>query len=417
LLEVLEGRTAPAVFTVNTFDDTVEANRDGSGLDAAGNVSLRSAVMASNDLGGSNTVVLSPGSYGLTLAPVPGGGDAGGHLSLGSGLTSNNVTLAGAADGTTTIDANNLDHVLDVGFFASATLSQLTLQNGSGTFGGDVGNSGQLTIDGCTLLGGAATFGGGVFSNGGTLTVTNSTLANNGAPGTTWGGGLFAQGATVTLTNDSLVGNRGSIGAGLFLNGGTATITNSTIANNAADTWGGGIYNQAAAITLTNDTLANNAATAGGGIYTFGFGATLSLTNCTIAGNACTGLGSEGGGIYQGIGNPTTTLKNTLVAGNSAAAGPDLDGAITSLGHNLIGNNQDASGLVASDFVGTTDSPLDPLLGPLQDNGGPTQTMALQPGSLAIDNGDPDGAPALDQRGVARDASPDIGAFEFVPAP
>ena len=253
-----------------------------------------------------------------------------------------------------------------------------------------------------------------MFSNGGTLTITNSTLSNNGSASSTWGGGLDEQGATVTLTSDSFTNNSGSIGAGLFMNGGTVTITASTIASNAATTWGGGIYNQAGTITLTNDTIANNSANAGGGIYTVGFGATITFTNCTIAGNACSGSGSEGGGIYQGIGNPTTTLKNTIVATNTADQGPDIDGAVTSLGHNLIGNSQDASGFADTDFVGTAANPIDPLLGPLQDNGGPTQTMALQQGSLAIDNGDPDGAPAVDRRGVARDAFPDIGAFEYV---
>jgi hypothetical protein len=408
---------APAVFAVNTFDDSVEATRDGSGLDANGNISLRSAVMATNDLAGTNTIVLSGGTYTLTIAPVQGGGDEGGHLNIGRGLTNNNVTIQGATDGTTVIDANQLDHAIDVGFFCTATLSQLTIQNGTGTFGGDVGNSGRLTIDSCSITGGTATFGGGVFSNGGTLTITNSTLSNNGTSGTTWGAGVFAQGASVTLDADTLANNSGSIGAGLFMNGGTATISDSAIANNSASTWGGGIYNQAATITLTNDTIANNTATAGGGIYTFGFGASITLTNCTIASNSCTGTGSEGGGIYQGIGSPTTILKNTIVAGNTADEGPDIDGAITSNGHNLIGNSKDASGFVDSDFVGTADSPIDPLLGPLQDNGGPTQTMALQQDSLAIGNGDPDGAPPLDQRGVTRGTFPDIGAYQFVPAP
>jgi hypothetical protein len=415
LLEVLEGRTAPALFTVNTFADTVEANRDGSGLDAQGNISLRSAVMATNDRGGDNTIVLSGGTYTLTIAPT--GDDDGGHLSIGRGLTNSNVAIDGASDGTTVIDANNLDHAIDVGFFCSATLSQLTIQNGTGTFGGDVGNSGRLTIDGCSITAGTAIFGGGgVFSNGGTLTITNSTVSNNGTTGT-WGAGVFAQGATVTLDADTLATNSGDKGAGLFMNGGQATITNSTIAGNSAASTGGGIYNQAATLTLTNDTIANNSATTGGGIYTFGFGASITLTNCTIAGNTCSGPFDAGGGIYQGIGNPTTILKNTIVAGNLADVGPDVDGTITSQGHNLIGNSQDASGIVASDFVGTPDSPIDPMLGPLQDNGGPTQTMALQPGSLAINNGDPNGAPPLDQRGVARDDMPDIGAFEFVPGP
>jgi hypothetical protein len=412
---VLEGRTAPAVFLVNTFDDTVEANRDGSGLDAAGNTSLRSAIMATNDLGGSNQIVLSAGTYTLTIAQTQDRGDAGGHLQIGMGLTVNDVEIDGATNDVTVIDANNLDHAIDVGFFCSATLSNLTIQNGTGTFGGDVGNSGRLTIDSSILTGGIAISGAGVYSNGGTLTITNSTITNNGTSRTTFGGGVFAQNATVTLANDSLVNNSGGFGVGLYLNGGTATIDSSTIANNAATGNGGGIYNQGATTTLTNVTIANNSATQGGGIYTFGSLATITLTNCTIAGNSCSGFFNGGGGIYEGIGGPTTILHNTIVAGNTADQGPDIDGAITSQGYNLIGNSQDASGFVDSDFVGTADNPIDPMLGPLQDNGGPTQTMALQQGSLAIDNGDPNGAPALDQRGVARDSNaPDIGAFEFV---
>jgi hypothetical protein len=410
---VLETRTVPSVFTVNTFDDTVEATRDGSGLDASGNISLRSAIMATNDLGGTNTIDLSAGTYTLTISPTQDGSDEGGHLNIGKGLTANNVTINGATDDVTIIDANSLDHAIDVGFFCTAKLSHLTIQNGTGTFGGDVSNSGKLTIDSCTITDGTATFGGGVFSNGGTLKITNSTLSNNGTSSTTWGGGLYASGATVTLSNDSLVNNSGDIGGGLFMNGGSATIDSSTIANNSATYSGGGIYNQAATITLTNATIANNTATTGGGIYTWGFGAKITLTNCTIAGNSCSGFGNEGGGIYQGIGSPTTTLKNTIVAGNTADEGPDIDGAITSKGHNLIGNSKDASGFDDSDYVGTADSPIDPLLGPLQDNGGPTQTMALQQGSQAIDDGDTNGAPTLDQRGATRDSAPDIGAFEY----
>src|SRR5260370_31626532 len=162
--EVLEGRTAAAVFTVNTFDDTVEANRDGSGLDAGGNISLRSAVMATNDLGGTNTIVLSAGTYNLTIPPVQGGGDEGGHLNIGRGLTNNNLTIAGAADGVTIIDANNMDHAIDVGFFCSATLSQLPIQNGTATSGGDIGNSVQLTIDNFTITLDTAAFRRGAFS-------------------------------------------------------------------------------------------------------------------------------------------------------------------------------------------------------------------------------------------------------------
>jgi hypothetical protein len=88
-------------------------------------------------------------------------------------------------------------------------------------------------------------------------------------------------------------------------------------------------------------------------------------------------------------------------------------GPVTSLGYNLVGQADGSSGWVGSDLTGTSASPLDPLLGPLQDNGGPSQTMALLEGSPAIGAGDPQGTPAVDQRGVARGSPPSIGAYEF----
>ena len=118
---------------------------------------------------------------------------------------------------------------------------------------------------------------------------------------------------------------------------------------------------------------------------------------------------SLGGGIYN-LG--TLNARNTILAGNTALTGPDLSGNLGSLGHNLIGNTQGGSGFAATDLLN-----VDPLLGPLQDNGGPTQTMALLPGSPAIDAGDDTPPlPDFDQRGPGfpRISGPhvDIGAFE-----
>jgi hypothetical protein len=148
------------------------------------------------------------------------------------------------------------------------------------------------------------------------------------------------------------------------------------------------------------------------------FGA-VTLTSSTISGNG----GDLGGGL-RNIGG-TLVSRNTIIAQNTSPAGPDILGSLISQGFNLIGNNTGA--IVAlmqfSDQIGTAGSPLDPLLGPLQDNGGPTWTRALLSGSLAIDKGHSSGS-TTDQRGFSRPADDpvvtnvsggdggDIGAFE-----
>ena len=156
---------------------------------------------------------------------------------------------------------------------------------------------------------------------------------------------------------------------------------------------GGGILNEDGLVTVTNSTISgNNAAGKGGGIAN-GMTTALTIVNSTIRGNIA---GITGGGIsHEGV---SATLTNTIVAGNSAT---DCDGAVVSFGNNLDGDGT-CNLVVPSDLPGTN-----PLLGPLANNGGPTQTHALVPGSPAIDAGDDGDAPATDQRG-----SPRLGASD-----
>src|SRR5262249_28272155 len=137
----------------------------------------------------------------------------------------------------------------------------------------------------------------------------------------------------------------------------------------------------------------------GGGIYNRG---TATLNNSTVSGNE-----AEVGGDVYSLGMLTT--RNTIIAGNGARISPDLSGALGSLGHNLIGNTSGGSGFHATDLLN-----VNPWLGPLQDNGGPTFTHALLPGSPALDAGDNADAPEFDQRGLPRIVADtiDIGAFE-----
>jgi hypothetical protein len=246
--------------------------------------------------------------------------------------------------------------VVDVG--VTVSISGLTISNGAGGDGFGIYDLGTLTVTGSTISGNRA----GIATSLGTLlTVTNSTISNNGV-------GIDCGGIAM-VTNCTISGNmRGGIN-----NSGTLTVSSSTIAGNS---FGGGIFN-AATLTVSNSTIAGNSATGGGGIA------------------------SAGSGI---------SVRNTIIAENKASDGPDVYGNLGSQGHNVLGDPQDVTGFnLDTDLVH-----VDPLLGPLQDNGGPTFTMALLPGSPAIGAGDPTNDPATDQRGFPRlvNGTIDIGAFE-----
>jgi hypothetical protein len=221
-----------------------------------------------------------------------------------------------------------------------------------------------------------------------------------------------------TLANDA-TGPAG--GGGGLLNEGTATLNRCTFNNDLAF-GGGGLFNEGLA-TATNCTFANNAAVGngvgvGGGIYNILAGATLTLTYCTVAYNSAPGNGT-GGGI-DNVAGSTLNLFNTIVAENTAGSSPDVAGAINTADHNLIGDGTGSTIVTdeGGNMVGGNGAAvIDPRLGPLQNNGGSTQTIALQRGSPAIGKADDAVPPAIDQRGHARTdhfgLATDIGAYEY----
>ena len=197
-------------------------------------------------------------------------------------------------------------------------------------------------------------------------------------------------------------------------------MTNCTISGNSTTGQGGGFFisNGPNSTTLTNCTISGNTSVSdGGGLLNYG---NTTLTNCTVYGNTA---GGYGGGLHiDPASNPESivTFGNTIVAGNTTGtSGPDVfvSGSVVSQGNNLIGETDGSSGWVGSDLTGTVAAPLDAVLAPLGNYGGPTQTMALLPGSPAIDAGNNALIPAgvtTDQRGFDRvvNDTVDIGAFE-----
>jgi CSLREA domain-containing protein len=272
-------------------------------------------------------------------------------------------------------------------------------------------------------------YGGGIY-NAGTLTVNSSTVFGN----STYcdhchGGGIHNEG-TLTLNNSTVRGNNasayGSYGDGGGIHnvgsGSSATLNNCTVSSNESlgGGSGGGLWNSDGAnMQLSNSTVASNwSSNNGGGINNTG-NSTVTLANSTIGRhNFASG---SGGGMWNDSGG-TVNLKNSIVAGNGAnSAGPDCHNTATliSLDYNLVGDDSGCSLTPqANDQVN-----VDPLLGELQDNGGPTETRALLLGSPAIDAipmgscTDHQGRPVTtDQRGVPRPqgAACDVGAYEAV---
>ncbi|HEX3149809.1 MAG TPA: Ig-like domain-containing protein [Gemmataceae bacterium] len=281
-LDKLEDRTAPAVFNVNSVADTSAVNLT-TGVDASGNISVRSALDAVNHLGGLNTINVPAGTYLLSL----------GELNINGSPTKDNVTIAGAGSGSTIIDAQNNSRVFQVFSGNTAAFSDVTIQHGATTISG-----------------------GGLFNNNGTVTIANSIVADNSANGSFGrGGGLFNAGG-MTLTNVTFSHNAGTSDArgGGMWNGGTMTITGSTFADNyttGSFGYGGGIFNYTT-LTATNCTFTNNSVTSGyggGGIENQG---TLILSGSTFTGNSAT-TGFDGGAIDN---SSSATISDTTLSNN-----------------------------------------------------------------------------------------------------
>jgi CSLREA domain-containing protein len=363
-----------AIFTVTKTTDSADGacNAD---------CSLRDAVIAANAAAGTDSIVLPPGTYVLTIN-MAGQDDtsAEGDLDI-----TDDVTLTGAGASTTVVDGNGSvleDHVFQIKGPAKATISGITVRGGDATFAGA----------------GTRDDGGGIHvdddPSDATLFLSDTFVTGNHADD--FAGGVDVD-AIATLTNVAIAGNTADFGAGGLEVEGTATLTNVTVSGNRAGDEGGGIAMYGTSLTINNSTLTGNTA------------------------DADNDDDGDGGGIFSA---DPVLIRNTIIAGNTDASSPgtvhaDCSAAapvdITSQGHNLVQVPGSCTLAGPGDKTGVS-----PNVAPLADNGGPVPTHALLPGSPAIDAGDP-AAPgsggtacaSTDARGAPR-AVCDIGAYELV---
>ena len=436
LLQVRPVSAVPTAvtFTVNsTLDQPDDLTIPGTCHTAANTCTLRAAVMQANRTSGLGaTIILPSGVYMLTI-PIAGvDGEANGDLNLTTPSSgSPTITITGAGAGITIIDANQIDRVFHVHSDRVAVISDVTIRNGylagANADGGGIYNEGSLTVRRAAISANHVAVGQGDGINNAplsSLTLVNSTLSQNSSD---YFGGAIDNSGSLILVNSTLSQNTALTVGGAISSSGTLTIRSSTIFGNSSND-GGGIYTGTGIVYVINSTISQNYAnTNGGGILKYGTSGLVALYNTTIIANDADHdrdqLGGIGGGVYSGAG-ARFMVVNTLIAGNTILDAPfsdDCNGTLEAYGLNLFG---DMSGCtIPNVFNAGLISPNS--IGPLQNNGGPTYTYALLPGSNAINTTldvlgcvDENGVLlTTDQRGFPRPVGIrcDVGAFEYSP--
>jgi hypothetical protein len=467
-VESLEDRCVPTIFNVNSLADALSP--------AAGVVTLRSAIQQANATPGGNAINLTvPGTYRITLPGANTGTNASGAFAILPG--GGDLTIANTSGGKVTIDGGGIDRVFDInpGFDAANPTPKFTV-----TIEGVTITDGRaFDPTGANPDGGVAS-GGGIRDQGNaSLTLINDVVTDNSA--TADGGGISMENEvstpwTLTVQNSVISNNRaGDAGGGIDTDGsGKVFVTNSTITGNSTVNQGGGIWLdavevgavfQGANLTVTGSFISDNTSITtpnpvidndGGGIGNAGNG-TVTIVGSTIAGNFTGGVGG-GFGDVNGVGTlvvqdstfvnnvavgngggieasgPSTTISDSTLTGNETLAeggGLAVTSAAFTLENTIVAQNQVNNNGGANfqgtnpDLLGTPTTALanfiggDPLLGPLQNNGGLTPTRAPLPGSPVLDAGGNAVIPAgsTDQRGFNRvvNNTVDIGAVEFQP--
>lgn len=327
--------------TTDIVNGTVSSVAALIGSDGGDGISLREAILAVNNGSGGDVILIDPGTYTLSFGSAGEDAAAGGDLDI-----LKDVTITGAGAATTVIDGNGIDRVFEV-VSGTVSITDVAVQGGavaSDTGGGlHVRVAADVTVSRAVFTGNSAQDGGAI-ANHGILSLDDVTIDNNSADQA--GGGLMNQGTATLL--------------GVTISDNTCTSDN-----------GGGIHSPVGDLSATNVTISGNSTPSdGGGIHSDSI---VTLQNVTITNNTAAG----GSGFFAGAG-ATVTVRNTIIAANNTSA--DIDGPFTSLGNNLIGNRGTVTDFVDGtngDQVGDSGSPLDPLLGGLQNSGGFTSTHAL----------------------------------------
>lgn len=367
--------------TVNTTTDAAPSPGECEG--APGDCSLRQAIDKANTTLGSDAITLPAGHYTLTIKGSSEDEGKTGDLDV---TEESGVNLLGAGTRTTVVDATGLeDRAFDVQPLGALSLSKLTVTGG-------------LVSD---------ENGGGIFAAGASLNLDQVTVRGNTASNSGRGGGVGVDESKTTIANSLIAENRNSgDGGGLWTSQGEISLVNTTLANNVVDT---SLYES------------NPGWGAFGGAWEINSGI-VTAQNVTISGNSIRdGNGGESGSGTAIDGTPAkSAFVNTIIYGNTGTEVGQLGQCDSELesteGHNL---EQQAPAEEPRCFVGPTDLIANALLGPLANNGGETDTMALLAGSPAINAADPARCPATDQRGLPRPqlGGCDIGAFEVQPPP
>ncbi|MBZ0292398.1 MAG: DUF11 domain-containing protein, partial [Anaerolineae bacterium] len=414
LLDLTTLPCTPQPGPVLNVTKTIDTN---DGQCSVNDCSLREAVIAANNWPSTNTINLPVGTYILDIAGRGEDFSATGDLDIRGELV-----IVGTGASETIIDGAHLDRIFHIAVPVNVHISAVTIRNGeSSDQGGGIlsENGARLTVSNSRFIDNTTNQRGGAIMtyhnynvDGLVLTVEDSVFVNNsaqtcGAIGTN----IYRSSIRLIITGSTFTGNSAGTYGGAICNANTMYIDNSTISNNTSGRNGGGIGTTDLSLFITNSTISgNSAAEDGGGIIG---GSRVSLKFVTLIDNIAdsdqNGVGM-GGGIYAYFGQPR--LYNTILYGNKNGNGEASDcyDILNSEDYNLIGST--ANCLVLGQIEHNIYD-VDPMLGPLQDNGGSTLTHAPQPESPVIDTGDPN-CEINDQRGLNRPqgVACDIGSYE-----